>query len=130
MEVYVKEAWKPNLHFIALTGGSVACSGHHSSSLFKHLSFIPFRFSHSHEIARLLQNSWRELLFCCSRHFGEDLIKHLIVSPELWVKTFTGVFTFFLLLTSVHWFKQENLVASYSINKHKLQTFWESKLFV
>ena len=47
-------------------------------------------------------------------------------------KTFTGVFTFFLLLTSVHKFKQENVVASYSITlfKHKVQTLQKSKLFV
>ena len=47
-------------------------------------------------------------------------------------KTFTGVFTFFLFLKSVHKFEQQNLVASYSITlfKHKVQTLQKSKLFV
>ena len=41
MEVYTEEAWRPSLHIIALTDGSVAYSSYHSSSL-----FIPFQFSY------------------------------------------------------------------------------------
>ena len=30
MDVYVKEAWKPSLHIIAVTGGSMVYSSYHS----------------------------------------------------------------------------------------------------
>ena len=56
LEVYAEEAWKTNLYIIALTGRSVACSSYHSNGFFRQLGFIPFHFSHSYEIARLLQN--------------------------------------------------------------------------
>ena len=57
VEVYIKEAWKPSLHIIAFTSGSLAYCSYHSSSFFIQLRFIPFYFSHSNEIARILQNS-------------------------------------------------------------------------
>ena len=56
MEVYTKEAWKPSLYLITLTGGSVAYSSYRSSSFSKQLLFIPFHFSHMYEIARLWQS--------------------------------------------------------------------------
>ena len=51
---------KPSLNIIALAGVSVAYSSYHLSSFFTKLWFMSFHFSHTYEMARLLQNCWRE----------------------------------------------------------------------
>ena len=111
---------KSSLHAIDFTGGWVAYKCYHWSSFFKWLWFIPYSFSNSYEIARLLQNSLRELWFCCVEDFREGLIKIQLIRvlPKQWIKHWLE-FSVFPPLTSAHWLEKKNQVATNSINDHK-----------
>ena len=100
VKVYAKEACKPSLHIIALTGGSVGYSSYHSSSFFKLLWFNPFNFSLIH-LKSLDYCKIVEEYFDSLRHFGEALLKTLMVLPKPGVKH-SLKFSHFSPFTSVH----------------------------
>ena len=121
---------KSSLHAIDFTGGWVAYKCYHWSSFFKWLWFIPYSFSNSYEIARLLQNSLRELWFCCVEDFREGLIKIQLIRvlPKQWIKHWLE-FSVFPPLTSAHWLEKKTrwqLIQSTTISANcvRVKMYW------